>query len=315
VPRNGLTRRALLAGGAALFSGACARAARSPVHGVGDAELARALAGQRSESASPGIAIGVVEGAASPRIAVAGVRRHGEPARTSPSPRRVAQLQALPGSPSEQRLAFVLDVLRSDAPLDPGTDPYSNAGHAAAAAMIEHAAGEPWETLVRTRIAEPLGMASVGFGWPTGPASTTAPHGHATDGGRLRVMPLDHPFLVPCLWPAGAVSCSIGDLARYARDHLHGLTGRVALLANESYRRLHRTFDGKPEGFTLGWGVRQSTSGAIHFGAGSGGWYFARVMIAPAGDVAAVAAANSGDAGAATRELCEELLARYGKAG
>lgn len=238
------------------------------------------------------------------------------PRYTSPTPQRVAELRALPGSPSEQRLAFALDVLRDEAPLDPGTDPYSNAGYAAAAAMIEQAAGEPWEKLVRTRIAEPLGMTSLAFGWPTGPASTAAPHGHATDGGALQVMPLDHPFLVPCLWPAGAVSCSIGDLARYARDHLHGLTGRTALLANESYRRLHRTLDGKLEGFTLGWGVRQTTSsGAIHFGAGSGGWYFARVMIAPARDVAAVALANSGEAGAATRELCEELLARYGNAG
>lgn len=236
------------------------------------------------------------------------------PKYTEPTPERVAELRALPGSPSAQRLAFVSGVLRHEPPLGDGVDRYSNAGYAAAAAMIEHAAGEPWETLLPTRITAPLGMDSVRFGWPASPGSPDQPRGHATDAGAIQVMPLDHAFLVPCFWPAGAMSCSIRDLARYARDHLQSLTGRKALISHDSYRRIHRTLDGRPEGYTLGWGVRQTAQfGTLHFGAGSGGWYFARLMIAPERDVAAVAAANSGDAGDATRALCEDALARYGR--
>jgi CubicO group peptidase (beta-lactamase class C family) len=349
---------------------------------VFDPDLLQALRQLPREPTVPGIAVAVAAGAASPRIAVDGVREHDKPARlevgdrfhiasctksmtamlaaalveqrrlswtttlgeglpapgairaeyrtvtleqllahsgrlpayTSPTPERIAELRALPGSPTEQRLAFVSGVLRDEPPLEAGSDPYSNAGYAAAASMIEHAAGEPWETLVRARIAEPLGMTSFAFGWPATPASPDQPRGHATEDGAVQVMPLDHPFLVPCLWPAGAVSCSIGDLVRYVRDHLHGLTGRRALLSATSYLRLHRTLAGKP-GFTLGWGVMPTdASGPVHFGAGSGGWYFARLMIAPQRDTAAVAISNSGDAGALTRALCQDLLARYGRA-
>jgi Beta-lactamase len=60
-------------------------------------------------------------------------------------------------------------------------------------------------------------------------------------------------------------------------DHLNGLRGRNALLPLTLYQRLHRPLRAGQEGFTLGWGIRQDKRwGIIHFGAGSGGWFFAR---------------------------------------
>lgn len=106
--------------------------------------------------------------------------------------------------------------------------------------------------------------------------------------------------------------CSIGDLALYVADHLNGLCGRRALLPRAMYRRLHRPLDGGNDGFTLGWGVRPDIRwGVTHFGAGSGGWFFVRIVIVPEHDAAVVAASNSGQAADATKELCTELLEEF----
>ncbi len=106
--------------------------------------------------------------------------------------------------------------------------------------------------------------------------------------------------------------CSIRDLALYAADHLNGLRGRRALLPQAMYRRLHRPLDGGDVGFTLGWGVRQDKDwGVVHFGAGSGGWFFVQIIIVPEHDAAVVAASNSGQAAAATNELYRELLEEF----
>ena len=114
--------------------------------------------------------------------------------------------------------------------------------------------------------------------------------------------------LAVCLWPAGGVHCSIGDLARYAADHLDGLRGRPALLPAALYERMHRPPKGSEEGFTLGWGVRRDPRwGATHYGTGSGGWFFARIEIVPRLDAAFVVASNGGQAAGATKEVVEAL--------
>ena len=64
--------------------------------------------------------------------------------------------------------------------------------------------------------------------------------------------------------------------------------------------------------FTLGWGIRRDERwGVTHFGAGSGGWFFARIGVLPELDAAVVVASNSGDAGPATRELWPALIQRF----
>jgi hypothetical protein len=62
----------------------------------------------------------------------------------------------------------------------------------------------------------------------------------------------------------------------------------------------------------LGWGVRpEERWGTTHFGAGSEDWFFVRIEIVPEHDAAVAAASNSGEAGAATKELCTELLEEF----
>ncbi len=234
------------------------------------------------------------------------------PAYTQFGPERMEELKALPGSPTEQRLAFVTQALAMEPPNQgTGDAAYSNLGYSAAAAMMERATGRSWEELIRKRLLEPLGMTNVGFGWPATAAIPEQPRGHYRSAGAVVEQPLDDSYMLPvALWPAGAVNTSIGDLARYAADHLDGLRGRPALLPSGVYEKLHHTLDGEPEGFTLGWGVRQDPRwGDVHYGAGSGGTFFVRIVIVPALDTAVVAASNSGDAGKATRDVIDSLLA------
>jgi CubicO group peptidase (beta-lactamase class C family) len=235
------------------------------------------------------------------------------PAYTQFGPDRLEQLKGLRGSPTQQRLAFLLEVLATEEPNDAtGDAAYSNVGYTAAAAMLERATGESWEDLVRNRLTQPLGMTSVGFGWPASARTPEQPRGHFLRNGELVEQPLDDSYLLPvALWPAGAVHSSIGDLGRYAADHLNGLLGRKALLPRSAYDKLHRTPTGADQGFTLGWGVRQDRRwGTLHYGAGSGGTFFVRIAIAPEHDVAVAVASNSGEAAAATKEVIESLLAQ-----
>jgi CubicO group peptidase (beta-lactamase class C family) len=236
------------------------------------------------------------------------------PAYTQFSPQRGEHLRALKGTATEQRLAFLGEVLGTDEPnTGTGNAAYSNAGYAAVGAMLERAAETSWEELVRRELARPLGMKSLGFGYPATASTPNQPRGHSESDGRVVELPLDESReLAVCLWPAGAVHCSIRDLALYAADHLNGLRGRRALLPLAMYQRLHRPLDGGNDGFTLGWGVRQDKGwGVMHFGAGSGGWFFVRIIIVPEHDAAVVAASNSGQAAEATNELHRELLEEF----
>jgi CubicO group peptidase (beta-lactamase class C family) len=234
------------------------------------------------------------------------------PAYTQFGPRRLEELQSIPGSPAEKRLTFLSSVLASEEPnTATGNAAYSNAGYTAAAAMMERAVSTGWEEMLAKQLFQPLGLSHVRFGWPATPETPEQPRGHFLRDGELVEQPLDDSYVLPTvLWPAGAVSSSIRDLARYAADHLNGLRGRRALLPQGFYERMHRTLDGGPEGFTLGWGRRfDPERGVVHYGSGSGGTFFVRIVIAPASDVAVVVASNSGEAGEATREVIDAVLA------
>ena len=233
------------------------------------------------------------------------------PAYTQPSALRVKEMQALKGTSTEQRLAFLAQVLTEDPNHATGDSAYSNAGYAAVGALLESATGSAWEDLVHRELAKPLGLTTVGFGYPATASMPNQPHGHARSGETILELPLDDARqLAICLWPAGAIHCSIGDLAKYAADHLSGLRGRSALLPSAYYERLHRRRGESV--FTLGWGLtRDQRWGLTHFGAGSGGWFFVRIVILPEHDATVVIASNSGDAGRATQELWPHLVQQF----
>lgn len=238
------------------------------------------------------------------------LHRGGAPAKPPDSLWELAWLQT--GTVAEQRRAFVEGLLRTAPETHVGVRfQYSNEGYTIAGHMLEAAAGKPWETLVRERLWEPLGMRGAGFGAPGAEMPGSEPLGHQHIAGKLEPMPAtsagsDNP---PAIGPAGTVHCTLRDLALYASWHARrGAGGNVpALLKPESFARMHRQVGAST--YALGWDViqREWAGGAALTHAGTNTMWFAVIWVAPERDAAFVAVTNCahGEADAA----CDEVVA------
>lgn len=213
------------------------------------------------------------------------------------------------GSPVQQRLQFLRAVLAAKPEVQPGTQNiYSNQGFALAGAMLEKAAGKPYEDLIREKLFTPLGMKSPGFGAPGSPQKVDQPRGHTgTSSSFTPVRPgpgADNPIAIA---PAGRVHCSIADLARYASWHSRGPLRDVKLMKDETFQRLHRPPEGQE--YAMGWvvGQRDWAGGTVWNHNGSNTMWYAVIWVAPEKQLALVAACNAaGDAGA---KACDEAIA------
>ena len=211
------------------------------------------------------------------------------------------------GTPSEARLQLVKATITGQPAHEPGTTfEYSNTSFAIAGAMLEKAAGIPYELLLTQRLFEPLGMASAGFRAPATLGLVDQPFGHSGTGREL--IPVepepggDNPTAIA---PAGAVHCSAIDLANYTRFHL-GLG--PTLVTDESLARLH-----SPEtdaSYAMGWSVmpRSWAKGNVLQHNGSNTMFYAVIWIAPERDFAAVALTNC--AGPEAQLVCDQAIAR-----
>jgi CubicO group peptidase (beta-lactamase class C family) len=224
----------------------------------------------------------------------------------------MARLTSLPGSPTEQRAAFVAEVLLQEPLAEPGTAMhYSNAGYAVAAFVAERRTGRAWEDLIRVEVLEPLDMERSGFGWPATPQRPEQPRGHRGE----RPLELDEYDLGVFIAPAGNVHGSVDDLARYARAHLRGLAegpgDTPAYLAPETIKRLHTPpADGA---YAFGWIVEPAVNGeTMHWHNGSAGTFYAFVAILPASDRAIVVITNAGGSRAesVTRKVVDAITRR-----
>lgn len=101
---------------------------------------------------------------------------------------------------------------------------YSNLGYMLAGHITEQIGGAPWKALLRSEIAAPLGLGSLGFG----PPSAHNPQGHGSLLSWLLTLrgfgpapgrPAAHDSaladLSPAFGPAGLVHLSLSDLLRY----------------------------------------------------------------------------------------------------
>src|SRR6185436_12725352 len=84
---------------------------------------------------------------------------------TDTSDRDFKSIPRITGPPEKQRAAFAAWVLRGK-PAGPigGEGMYSNGGFAIAGAIGERIAGKSWETLLRERVFQPLGI-EASFAW------------------------------------------------------------------------------------------------------------------------------------------------------
>ena len=141
------------------------------------------------------------------------------------------------GAPQEQRIAFARALLARPPVQAPGKSfAYSNVGYGLLGAIIERAAGQPYEELLSARIFKPLVLTSAGFGAPATKGRLDQPWGHYRNGDNLiAASPVPENGFPPALAPAACVHLSLADFARYAA--WLG-TNEPRLVSTETFRHL-----------------------------------------------------------------------------
>jgi CubicO group peptidase (beta-lactamase class C family) len=209
----------------------------------------------------------------------------------------------LPGTTTTQaRHALMMRMLQQAPATRPGTKfAYSNVGYALAGLMAEQVSGESWETLMRTRLFEPLEMSSAGFGTPGQEGDLIQPWGHRLTGGDIKPTLQDN---APSMGPAGTVHCSVPDWAKFAALHLAGERGDSKLLKPATLKTLH--IPPASCEYAAGWyAIERSWAGgaALNHNGSNSSW-FATIWLAPARDFAILVATNQGDKQA--ERACDE---------
>lgn len=201
----------------------------------------------------------------------------------------------------ERRLAILKDNLISAPTIKLGEFNYSNFGYMVAACMAERITRSSWESLMRQRLFEPLGMTSAGFGEPDRDRSIDQPWGHEKFGGKWQPSTA---YDAEALGPAGEIHCTIEDWAKFVSLQF---AGKNTILDRKYLNRLI-----EPEGFYAGgWGVseRPWAKGIVFMHNGSNGIWFATVLVAPKIDRAFIVVTNSRDF-TSTSDICAEMIAK-----
>jgi CubicO group peptidase (beta-lactamase class C family) len=185
----------------------------------------------------------------------------------------------------EQRMAYLATALNDPPVAPPGKDAhYSNTGFILAAAIAEHATGVSYEDLMQREILAPLQMTSARFGAPADI------RGHMS--GRVATV---EDAIPPVFDPAGGLSVSLADWAKFCIDQLDGAKGHGRLLTAEGYRLLQ-----SPDAVTgngLGWGVDATfmdRQGPMLSHTGSDDGWYSMVVLFPASGNGLLVNANAG---------------------
>ena len=205
---------------------------------------------------------------------------------------------------------------------------YSNLGFTIVGAMIEQAAGEPWDSLIQRRIFEPLGLASAGLGPQATFGKIDAAIGHdTTDSGEIVPRPWGPAADAPAsIGPAGIAHMNVTDFATWASWNAGEGKRGPALIKPETMKLLHQQHvtmkianppPGTPDsgGYGYAWGV-------VKFGwsekpvlthNGSNSYNFATILVDVDNDAGIVLMTNIGGVKAddAAKELLGVLYPKY----
>jgi CubicO group peptidase (beta-lactamase class C family) len=211
------------------------------------------------------------------------------------------------GQPAEQRATFLKKFLKEPLEAKPGEKYfYSNFGFALAGAMMEKETGKSWENMAREKIFLPLGMLSAGFGPPAHDNLIDQPWGHQKVNGKFEpIPPSDNPVAIA---PAGAVHCSILDLARYAAFHLQAARGNISEL-KPYLGFLYSPVPGS--NYAAGWIVeeRDWAGGKVITHSGSNTMFYTVIWIVPVKNFAFVVSTNVGEKDSNSIPMeCDEVI-------
>lgn len=185
----------------------------------------------------------------------------------------------------EQRLAYLATALNDPPVVPPGTEThYSNSGFILAAAIAEHATGVSYETLMQREIFAPLHMTNARFGPP--------PDNHGHRDGRVATAEDGVP---PMFDPAGGLSLTLSDWAKFCIDQLAGAKDHGRLLTAQSYRLMQQPDPATGNG--LGWGFDaafMNRQGPMLSHTGSNESWNSMVVLFPASGNGLLVNANAG---------------------
>jgi CubicO group peptidase (beta-lactamase class C family) len=194
----------------------------------------------------------------------------------------------------------------------PGTVPaYSNYGAALAGYIVERVSGRPFNEYIEESIFKPLGMTHSTFRQPLPPAlapEMSGGYGLASGGSK--------PFEVVVPFPAGSLSSTATDMARFMLAHLQdGQLGDASILRPETARLMHsRQFalDQAANGMAYGFYEESRNGHRIIGHAGDTGLFHSDLHLVPDSGIGFFVSHNSPGKGQPPRTtLWEMFLDRY----
>jgi CubicO group peptidase (beta-lactamase class C family) len=163
-------------------------------------------------------------------------------------------------------------------------------GYGVAAAMLEKAAGIPWEKMLEDYINKPMGI-SAGIGWPN-KISEQQPAGHWARYGSLAAEP-------PGTWlkshsgvvPGFDINITIGDYAKFLQQNLKGLRGENGLLPSRAVTLMHF---GMPD-YSFGWQNAAIGKNRISYHTGESHIFVSHVELIPEKNLGILVVGNNGE--------------------
>lgn len=192
--------------------------------------------------------------------------------------------------------AGLADYLKSTAPTrihPPGeVIAYSNYGSALAGYIVERVSGEPFESYIERHIFAPLGMLHSTFREPLPEplaAQLSKPYERASRPAR--------PFEIVVPAPAGALSATGDDMARFMIAHLHnGRLGEARILREATAREMHtpqREIVPHLKSWTLGFMSEDRNGHVIIAHDGDSLWFHSHLSLLLDDDVGVYVSLNS----------------------
>lgn len=226
------------------------------------------------------------------------------------------ELMAFTGTVQAARELLARGVLSQPPQAPPGTEyVYSNPAWVVAGLMAERAAGRSFETLMREKLFDRLGMKSAAFGAPgDGGPLPTEPRGHTA--ARIPVEPgpmADNP---PALSPTGTVHCSLEDWGKFIAFQLRGAAGTDGTLKRETWAKLLNPPEPPPaQDYAMGWVVlaREWAGGVALTHDGSNTMWHSRAWVAPRKGFAVLVTTNIGGDkyGLAVNQASWDIIQHY----
>lgn len=223
------------------------------------------------------------------------------------------EYQELPdfkGDKSDKRKQFAQYLLIEKPVINNGkVYNYSNAGYTIAALMLEEVSGKTWEQLTKEIMLTRLNI-DIEFSWPN-IISLNQPYGHWIENDTLLSLAPDINYNLELGEPAGDISMTLPDYAKFIQLNLQGLLGKDNVLKASTYNYLHFGLTD----YSIGWSNVNEDDKQFSEHSGSAGTFFCHTLIDKTNKLAYIIVANN-----ATREtqqgifdLLDRLRKKYGR--